>query len=119
MVAIVLNWSNPSTSIPSASISVNPNGPTMASIPFSFPHCSTAFSKAEDTSSSSMKSSQPKRTSFLFQVSFARWLMMAATRPTISSPLYARKYSASQNSNAGFFLGLKVFSMSSYKSGTE
>ena len=33
--------------------------------------------------------------------------------------LYARKYSASQNSKAAFFFGLNVFSISSYKSGTE
>ena len=38
---------------------------------------------ASDTSGSSIKSIQPKRTFFLSQVLLALWLIMAATRPTI------------------------------------
>ena len=66
-----------------------------------------------------MKSIQPNLTVFLFHVALALWFIMAATLPTILPSWYARKYSASQNSNAGFLSLLKVFMMSEYKSGTE
>ena len=68
---MVPSWSKPQVSMPSGSISVKPSGPTISSIPFSLPYFSTASRRALETSRSSMKSIQPKRTDFLPHLLFA------------------------------------------------
>jgi hypothetical protein len=52
---------------------------------------------------------QPNLTSFSFHRSLALWLMIPAILPTSLLLFQASQYSASQNSNAGFFFGESVF----------
>ena len=118
MSAMVLSSSYPSISSPSGSKSVNPSGPTTDSMPFSRPNSSTLAIRADDTSASSMKSYQPKRTSLWFHWLFARLLTMAATLPAGFPSLYARYSLDSQNSWAAPFFWSSVSIWSNTSGGT-
>ena len=80
----------------------------MEFMPLDFTQSSAAANNAADTASSSMKSTNPKRPLWFFQISLARRLTIAQMRPTGFSPSKAMKHCASQNSKAGFFFGSSV-----------